>query len=173
MCIRDSQLILYDSITKKDGLIRRRLDNLENQCQRLEIENIELKNIINDSRNKQQIFLNQMESIFQTFYKACNDANVPGLDNFAKSLIENAKLLNNDTTKQQHHHHQQQQQHDQQQQPREWDLPEWIESDDINLTNQSSTTLCKVNSLNSDSGYNCFSRLSSLEDWDGESCEHT
>lgn len=154
--LKSNQLMLYDSDKKNNhALIKRRLENLENQCQRLESENIELKQIINDSRNKQQIFLKQMETIFQTFYKACDDATVPGLDNFAKSILENSKLLN-DTTNY-----------------REFELfedpdysLEWIDPDEINLNNQSSNYLVKVNSLNSESvTANCLSRLTSLEDW--------
>ena len=148
------RLVVYDSKKKSDydDLIIRRLENLENKCQKLEIENIELKSIINDGRNRQQVFLNQMEVIFQTFYKTCSDANVPGLDNFAKSLLESSKLLN-DTNKTS---------------DIEWEDPdeslEWLEFNDVksdSKPNESPNQLVKLNSVNSDSS-NYFINLDTL-----------
>lgn len=89
-----NQLVLYDSKNRSNyDSINNKIRRLENQCHRLDIENIELRNIINESRNKQQLFFNQMENFFQIFYRVCSEANVPIVDSLAKSLIEQRKNI--------------------------------------------------------------------------------
>lgn len=85
------QLVLYSKNGSNHDSINNKIRKLENQCQRLEIENIELRNIVNESRNKQQLFFNQMENFFQVFYRVCNESNIPIVDSLAKSFIEQRK----------------------------------------------------------------------------------
>jgi len=138
---KNQQVVIYNSKLRPNMNISNRLRNLENQCQQLEVENIELRNIINDSRHKQQLFINQMESVLQTFYKVCNDANLPLIDSLAKTLTEQHRQLQIN------------------------DLPSNQNTfdDDLLFIAPNNTTLVRTDSLQDPAL--SFSRLSSLEDW--------
>ena len=137
------QVVIYNSKLRPNISISNRLRSLENQCQKLEIENIELRNVINDSRHKQQLFFNQMESALQRFYEVCNDANLPLMDSLAKTLTEQHRQLQiNDLSSNQN-----------------------VFEDDLLLIAPNNTTLVRSDSLPDPSSLTSFSRLSSLEDW--------
>lgn len=139
---KSHQLVIYNSKLRPNINISNRLRNLENQCQKLEIENIELRNVINDSRHKQQLFFNQMESALQRFYKVCNDANLPLIDSLAKTLSEQHRQL----------------------QINDFHSNQNVFDDDLLLIAPDNTTLVRSDSLQ-DPPLTSFSRLSSLEDW--------
>ena len=142
---KNQQVVLYSKLRPNIN-ISNRLENLcqklENLCQKLEIENIELKNVINDSRHKQQLFFNQMESALQTFYKVCNDANLPLIDSLAKTLTEQRKQLQIN------------------------DIPsnQSLLEEDLLFVASNNTTLVRSDSL-PDPALTSFTRLTSLEDW--------
>lgn len=143
---KNQQIVLYQSKLKPNYTsIHNKLKNVENLCQRLELENVELRNIINESKLKQQLFFNQMDNILNVLYKACNDTSNPILDSLAKTFMDQRKQLQIN------------------------EFP--ITSDNIVLDDdrlwiqpdpQPNNTIVRGNSLSESL---TFSRISSLEDW--------